>query len=325
MEQLPGDNLLKNPLVSIIVITYNSAKYIVETLESIKAQTYRNIELIISDDCSNDDTIKICKKWIAENKGRFVKTELITSLVNTGIPANCNRGMIPAKGEWVKFIAGDDILIASAVNEVIRFIEENDKVEILDSKVDIYNEDLSLKIGNYDFQNNCFHDNEITAQEQLAIFIKRLDGRRIITTLGVFAKRKLIDNLGGFDIRYKLLEDAPMWYKVLKSNIKFYFLNKVTVLYRTHKNSISNPDRIEKKGKLISDFKLTVDQFIWDNIYRSSDLLSKLNMKWLRFFTKLVLRCGNKGYFAALFLKIGRFTQPIRLLWFKRTFIKLLE
>ncbi len=57
-----------NPLVSIIVITYNSSKYVLETLESAKAQTYQNIELIVSDDGSTDNTIEICKIWIEKTR-----------------------------------------------------------------------------------------------------------------------------------------------------------------------------------------------------------------------------------------------------------------
>ena len=52
------------PLVSVPVITYNSAKFVLETLESIKAQTYQNIELVISDDCSTDNTVQICRDWV---------------------------------------------------------------------------------------------------------------------------------------------------------------------------------------------------------------------------------------------------------------------
>ena len=53
------------PLVSVVVITYNSAKFVIETLESVKSQTYKNIELIISDDCSTDDTVERCRLWLA--------------------------------------------------------------------------------------------------------------------------------------------------------------------------------------------------------------------------------------------------------------------
>ena len=85
------------PLVSIIVITYNSSKYVLETLESAYNQTYQNIELIISDDCSTDDTVEVCKKWVDEHKDRFVRSEIITTPVNTGIPVNCNRGLYKEK------------------------------------------------------------------------------------------------------------------------------------------------------------------------------------------------------------------------------------
>ena len=80
------------PLISIIAITYNSAKYIVELLESAKAQTYSNIELIISDDCSTDDTVAVCNSWIVKNTTLFNKLTLITAEKNTGIAPNVNRG-----------------------------------------------------------------------------------------------------------------------------------------------------------------------------------------------------------------------------------------
>ena len=66
-----------SPLVSVIVITYNSSKFVLETLESIYNQTYSNIELIISDDCSSDETINICQNWLYKNKNRFKNIELI--------------------------------------------------------------------------------------------------------------------------------------------------------------------------------------------------------------------------------------------------------
>src|SRR5690606_12047202 len=107
---------ISHPLVSVVVITYNSAKYVLATLESIKAQTYQNIELIVSDDCSNDDTVEICRSWMVENCERFIRTELITTEKNKGIPANCNRGVTASQGLWIKIIAGDDLLLPNCIS-----------------------------------------------------------------------------------------------------------------------------------------------------------------------------------------------------------------
>ena len=82
---------MENPLVSLGITTYNSANTIVETLQSAYQQTYDNIELVISDDYSTDDTVSICKKWLKENGHRFVNTRIVTAPVNTGTSSNCNR------------------------------------------------------------------------------------------------------------------------------------------------------------------------------------------------------------------------------------------
>ncbi|TXH52940.1 MAG: glycosyltransferase family 2 protein, partial [Bacteroidia bacterium] len=150
----------KHPLVSIIVVTYNSSKFVLETLESAKSQTYQNIELLISDDGSTDDTLQICKDWLTQNKDRFVHTELITVEKNTGIPANCNRGIKAANGEWITFIDSDD-----TVNENYLSCFDNRKLG------DISMIFLGMESTRYQF--NVFHtkNNRIfTLKEVIDIF-----------------------------------------------------------------------------------------------------------------------------------------------------------
>ena len=89
-------------LVSVIVLSYRSAETIVETLDSIKNQTYSNIELIVTDDASPDNTVQVVRKWITENKGTLASIKLVTSDKNTGLPANINRGLKVAKGAYYK-------------------------------------------------------------------------------------------------------------------------------------------------------------------------------------------------------------------------------
>lgn len=120
------------PLVSIVVITYNSSEYVLETLESAKAQTYTNIELIVSDDCSTDETVSICKKWFEANKDRFVNTIMVEAEINSGVPANANRGLAECKGEWIKFIAGDDILVSTGIEEFVKKYEGGGDLVVCD-------------------------------------------------------------------------------------------------------------------------------------------------------------------------------------------------
>jgi len=319
MEQPDIKHLNKHPLVSIIVITYNSKKYVIETLESAKSQTYSNVELIVTDDCSNDNTVEVCRQWIDENKERFIRAELITALKNTGIPANCNRGIKEAQGEWVKFIAGDDQFESNAIELVMDFVNNNPYIRALDSKVKVFNQDLLKLEGTLNEKRSSFFDEDINATSQLTLLANNLNNKRLISTLGVFLKHDLLTQSGGFDEDYPLLEDAPMWYKILRSGNKFYFLDAYTMIYRRHSSSISFNDKT-KSRIVLSEFEITINKFSKNYLYPHLYFINKLNSIWFNFIYKLILSAGNKGIFAESIMRIGQFLQPVRLLWFQRKY-----
>ena len=120
MDKVPNREI--SPLVSVIVITYNSAEFVLQTLESINNQKYKNLELIISDDSSTDNTIEICENWVSLNSKFFTNCEIVNFMINTGIPANCSRGVAAANGKWIKLIAGDDLLMPNCISDNINFI-----------------------------------------------------------------------------------------------------------------------------------------------------------------------------------------------------------
>lgn len=132
------NSIMEEPLVSVPVITYNSSEYIIEGLESIKAQTYKNIELIISDDCSTDNTVELCREWLAKNKDRFVRTSLVTSEKNTGTAGNCNRAISYCHGEWIKMLAGDDLLLPDCIEKNIEYITKMPDAEVVFSNVQVF-------------------------------------------------------------------------------------------------------------------------------------------------------------------------------------------
>ena len=223
-----------NPLVSIVVITYNSEKYVLETLESTTAQTYQNIELIISDDGSTDHTLELCRNWLGDNKKRFFSSDLIEVANNTGIPANCNRGVKASKGEWIKLIAGDDILLNICIEKNMEFISKNAEAKVVASRLISFSDKGILpekwsKKQEYFFQ-NC-------AEKQYKLYLRY---SLFINPPSFFFTKAVVEEIHYFDEEFKRLEDQPLYYRLLSNGNRIFFLDTYTVKYRKHDNNISS-------------------------------------------------------------------------------------
>ncbi len=225
-------------LVSIIIVTYNSGKYVLETLESAKAQSYRTIELIVSDDCSTDNTVEICTEWLDKHKVRFSRTELIKSEKNTGIAANCNRGVKAAQGEWIKMIAGDDILTEECIAVCMEFVKqrEHENIQLIHGSAKMYEDhfDESRFFRKRGLPEWKFNQPDITPREQYNILLRVCP----IVTPTVCIKRNVFDLVGYFDEEIPFWEDRPMWLRLTKAGIKFYFIDAELVKYRVHSASV---------------------------------------------------------------------------------------
>lgn len=219
---------MEQPLVSVPVITYNSSKTVLETLDSIKAQTYQNLELIVSDDCSTDNTVELCRNWIEQNKFRFARTELLTVEKNTGVSANLNRAEIACQGEWVKGIAGDDILMPNCVQDSLDYVAEHPDAIYLFGKQKAFgaSEERCKEIDavfDYTFFN-------LTQEQQLHRLV--FDGNCVPATT-LFYNRVADQKVGiKNDERIPLLEDWPKWINLLRAGINLHFIDKVLVKYR---------------------------------------------------------------------------------------------
>lgn len=226
-----------NPLVSVGVITYNSSKFIKATLNSIASQTYQNIELLISDDSSKDDTITICQKWVNENGNRFVRCKIITSPINTGIPANLNRVLYNSEGEWYKGIAGDDLLLPNCIEDYVRFVENNPEAKIVFSnyykKVEPKN-DLILNKNDKDVLD--FYNLDASEQFKILLYKCMPSAPTVFLSKCIFKEYK-------YNELYRYMEDIPMWVNLTMAGEKLFFLNKPTVVYRVHE-TISNSNQI---------------------------------------------------------------------------------
>ena len=244
MERRECVEMNNQPLVSVPVITYNSSKFVLETLESIKAQTYQNIELIISDDCSTDNTIELCQKWVEQNKDRFIRTQIITAETNTGVSANLNRAENVCRGEWVKTIAGDDILMPDCIDIYIKYILEHPDVVYIFGRVEVFG---STKERNCFYAEKVFNYNFFSLDSKMQ-YEQLMLGENCIPAPTCFYNRlhsKFLEVQN--DEKVPMLEDWPRWIQLLEKGVKFHFVDKIVVGYRIHNNSLSTSLRMPIK------------------------------------------------------------------------------
>lgn len=293
------------PLVSVVVVSYNSATTVIETLESIKNQTYKNIELILSDDCSKDDTVIVAKDWFGSNSTVFRNTILLTAEKNQGVCRNFNNAISKASGSWIKIIAADDILLPNCIEDFVDYITKTPDAEFVCSYQRVYNNIIDDKnIVKQSLKRNKFFD--LNTQDQL----KSVAYEVCFNAPTMFFEKKLFDDIGGFDERYSY-EDHPFYVKITEKNKHIFFLEKETVGYRVHQSTYNSNEHLfnykfsreSKRFRKECCYKYYSwrQKIAWEAYY---SMLSFLNLMGLNKKNKVTSNLFRLSY--SLILRIGR-------------------
>lgn len=107
-------------LASIVMPSFNTGKYIKETIDSVLAQTFSNWELLIVDDCSTDDTDEVIRPYLTDERIKYLK-----NIKNSGAAVSRNRALREARGRWIAFLDSDDLWMPEKLENQIRFMEKN--------------------------------------------------------------------------------------------------------------------------------------------------------------------------------------------------------
>lgn len=266
----------EKPLVSAKVLTYNSSNYIIEALESIKNQSYSNLELIISDDCSQDDTVMVCKKWVKENGKRFKRVVILESEKNTGISANNNRAYKECQGEWTKGIAADDLMLPDCIATYMDSVVHHPDINMFFGRLRPFTEKDGLKETKEAVpktgEENYFQEfNKCSAYEQFRKLLR--DGCFLQAPTGFFRTSFMIKH--PYTELYKYQEDYPMWLKLTRQGFKMHVLFKETVLYRIGE-SLSH----RSNDYYSRNYMSTRSLFFWNeclNYYKQENMLEAYN------------------------------------------------
>lgn len=216
-------------LVSVIVVTYNSSNYVLKTLDSVYRQSYSDIELIVSDDCSTDNTLGLCSQWIDDNKNRFSRAKVIQTPSNGGICRNYNFALKHANGVWIKYIAGDDILEDNCIERYVANIKTDTYLYTCITK------HLQNETGKTALYKTRVPDT--TAWKQARFMLKYLYG---INGPTLFVERKHLNELDGFEEKYPMIEDWPIAIRFATNGMRIGIIDEPLVQWRIYGDSISH-------------------------------------------------------------------------------------
>ena len=283
------ENGIDNKKISIVIPTYNRRTQLDTCIRSILAQSYKNFEIIIIDDCSTDDTYFKYRNFY-DKRVRYYKNKK-----NLGVGLNRNKGYLLAKGEYLIFCDDDDYYIDEKYFEKIVEIFENDKINVLcTSSIIHYEKENKIEESILNFE-GCIDSIRYLKEFQITL------SKPNSTFCAVFRK-KTLDDANFKDM--KMMNDTSIYLRALMLGGLTCGVKKIVGVYRVHSENLTGnsikPDFIisnfEEKNKIYLYLRkhnnfLSLKKWYSKQIYISASYFfngfekkedSKLVMKWIK-------------------------------------------
>ena len=210
---------MKKDLISIIVPVYNCEKYIGQTIESVKNQTYQNFELLIVNDCSTDNSLEEIKN---ATKNIQDKAKIFNLPQNSGVATARNFALEHAQGEFIAYLDGDDLWEKEKLEKELKFIREKD---------------IAFAYTNFKYlRQNGFK--KVRLFPTKFNYKKALKNTIILTSTVMFDMKKIDKSLLKMP-NIKRGQDAATWWNILKNGYMAYGLNEYLTVYRRRTDSLS--------------------------------------------------------------------------------------
>ena len=222
--------------ISIITASYNYAEYISETIESVINQTYPNWELIIVDDGSKDNSVEIIKSYC--NKDDRIKLFQHKNGKNKGLKQTLLLGIKKASADWIAFLEADDTLENKYLEEKLKIINDNSKLQFIFNNFNLIGDSISEKE-----KYNDFFQKEMANRSGISDYKEAFYTRNPVPTFSVaMIKKELLERLD-FSSPIKACLDRYLWSQVAAQS-EFYYIPQKLTNWRQHNNSYY---RISKK------------------------------------------------------------------------------
>jgi glycosyltransferase involved in cell wall biosynthesis len=256
MTSLKNTGEFNRPLVSVLVACYNQARYVEECLDSVRNQTYENIELIIIDDCSQDESASVIQRWLVTHN--FAAT-FFRHHENQGICKTFNAALQRANGEYICVLAADDVYLPEKIAGQVRIMEN------LPPKVGVvYSDSWQM-----DVDGNSLPEKFIEAHRRFSVMPEGylfpvLLGGNFIPAMATTIRRECFATVGPYDEEL-VYEDFDMWLRIAR-HYDFAFSSTISAKYRIVPESVTRAVLRNGTTALESDFR------IFEKLIRSNEL-----------------------------------------------------
>ena len=235
-------------LISIIVPVYNVEKYIRETMDCVRAQTYTDWELLLVDDCGSDNTVEVIRAYLKETGDERIR--LISQDSNQGAARTRNRGLAEARGRYIAYLDADDLWVPEKLEKELAFLQAKDAAFV--------------------FTGYEFADREGRGTGKIVRVPETLNYKQALSNTTIFTSTVMFDTekLPKDKLQMPVIksEDTALWFQVLRGGCLAYGLDENLVKYR-------------RVGKSLSSNKLEALRRIW-NLYRKAEHLGVVRSAW---------------------------------------------
>ncbi len=211
------------PIFSVIIPTYNGSRFIEQTIRSVLNQTFSNLELIVVDDGSTDNTASIIEKLASEDKRIILK-----KIPNSGGPTiPSNLGISLAQGKYIAFLDHDDEWKQDKLEKVLKVFEENKKIDIVCSAVEI-------------LQNETGKKQLSSLKRRINTKTDMLSGAYFNTFSMIVVKKEVFQSVGVLDTKLLVFGDYEFMARSIAADKEVFFIDEPLVVYRVHENNTSS-------------------------------------------------------------------------------------
>jgi teichuronic acid biosynthesis glycosyltransferase TuaG len=213
-------NKANSHLVSIVVPVYNAARFIDETIQTVLDQTYTNWELLLVDDKSTDESVKLIKPYLAKDK----RIKLFNNKQNSGAAISRNKGIDAAKGRYIAFLDADDLWLPTKLEKQVEFMQA---------------QDCAFSFTGYEFADENGKPNGKKVRVPATISYKQALKNTTISTITVMCDITKLSKAVIHMPNIRRGQDTATWWKILKTIESAYGLDEVLSYYRRTLETLS--------------------------------------------------------------------------------------